>query len=129
MSVLERLILNDGDWADVAPLVIGWPDQRGPARRDNRMFVEGVLGIVRNRSPCRDLSDASGEWNNGFRRVSRWSRKGGWRCVFEALSDDSDFEYLTWIPPSCTRMSMRPAQSPMPKASARCRCGSGANRG
>ena len=29
-----------------------------------------------------------------FRRFSRWSEKGVWRRIFEAMSDDPDFEYL-----------------------------------
>ena len=28
------------------------------------------------------------------RRFSRWSRKGVWRRMFEAMSEDADFEYL-----------------------------------
>jgi hypothetical protein len=33
---------------------IGRPDQKGSTGRDNRMFVEGVLWIVRTGSPWRD---------------------------------------------------------------------------
>ena len=62
--------------------------------RDNRMFVEGVLWIVRTGSPWRDLPEVFGEWNSVFRRFSRWSRKGVWQRIFEAMSDDPDFEYL-----------------------------------
>jgi hypothetical protein len=29
-----------------------------------------------------------------FRRFSRWSAKGVWWRIFEAMSDDPDFEYL-----------------------------------
>jgi putative transposase len=29
-----------------------------------------------------------------FRRSSRWSVKGVWRRIFEAMSDDPDFECL-----------------------------------
>jgi hypothetical protein len=29
-----------------------------------------------------------------FRRFSRWSIKGVWWRIFEAMSDDPDFEYL-----------------------------------
>lgn len=61
---------------------------------DNRMFVEGVLWIVRTGSPCRDLPETFGEWNSVFRRFSRWSAKGVWLRTFEALADDADFEYL-----------------------------------
>ena len=58
------------------------------------MFVEGVLWIVRTGSPWRDLPEAFGEWNSVFRRFSRWSAKGVWLRMFEALADDPDFEYL-----------------------------------
>jgi transposase len=58
------------------------------------MFVEGVLWIVRTGSPWRDLPEVFGEWNSVFRRFSRWSQKGVWQRIFEAMSDDPDFEYL-----------------------------------
>ena len=45
----------------MAPLIIGRPDQKGSTGRDNRMFVEGVLWIVRTGSPWRDLPEAFGE--------------------------------------------------------------------
>jgi putative transposase len=76
------------------PLIIGRPDQKGSTGRDNRMFVEGVLWIVRTGSPWRDLPEAFGDWNSVFRRFSRWNIKGVWWRIFEAMSDDPDFEYL-----------------------------------
>ena len=78
----------------MAPLIIGRPDQKGSTGRDNRMFVEGVLWIVRTDSPWRDLPEAFGDWNSVFRRFSRWSMKGVWWRIFETMSDDPDFEYL-----------------------------------
>ena len=94
MGAKDRLILSDEQWDRISGLIIGRPDQRGSTGRDNRMFVEGVLWIVRTGSPWRDLPEAFGEWNSVFRRFSRWSRKGVWQRTFEALSDDPDFEYL-----------------------------------
>jgi transposase len=94
LSVMDRLVLNDEQWQSICGLIIGRPDQKGSTGRDNRMFVEGVLWIVRTGSPWRDLPEAFGEWNSVFRRFSRWSRKGVWRRMFEAMSDDLDFEYL-----------------------------------
>lgn len=58
------------------------------------MLVEGVLWIVRTGSPWRDLPETFGDWNSVFRRFSRWSMKGVWHRIFEAMSDDPDFEYL-----------------------------------
>ena len=59
-----------------------------------QQFVEGVLWVVRTGSPWRDLPADFGDWNSVFRRFSRWSAKGVWWRFFEALSDDTDFEYL-----------------------------------
>ena len=91
---MDRLVLNDAAWDRIAPLIIGRPGQKGSTGRNNRMFVEGVLWIVRTGSPWRDLPEVFGAWNSVFRRFSRWSQKGVWRRIFEALSDDPDFEYL-----------------------------------
>jgi transposase len=94
LGVMDRLVLSDDQWETMSGLIIGRPDQCGSTGRDNRMFVEGVLWIVRTGSPWRDLPEAFGEWNSVFRRFSRWSEKGVWRRIFEAVSDDPDFEYL-----------------------------------
>lgn len=94
MGVMERLVLSDAAWERMARLIIGRPDQKGSTGRDNRIFVEGVLWIVRTGSPWRDLPEAFGDWNSVFRRFSRWSIKGVWWRIFEAMSDDPDFEYL-----------------------------------
>ena len=94
MGVLDRLVLSDAAWARMAPHIIGDERSRGSSGRDNRMFVEGVLWIVRTGSPWRDLPEVFGEWNSVFRRFSRWSRKGVWHRLFEAMADDPDFEYL-----------------------------------
>jgi putative transposase len=91
---MDRLVLSDDQWERIAPLIIGRPDQKGSTGRDNRMFVESVLWIVRTGSPWRDLHEAFGDWNTVFRRFSRWSAKGVWWRMFEALSDDPDFECL-----------------------------------
>ena len=88
---MDRLVLSDAQWDRISGLIIGRPDQRGSTGRDNRMFVEGVLWIVRTGSVARS---SGGVRNSVFRRFSRWSAKGVWLRMFEALSDDPDFEYL-----------------------------------
>jgi transposase len=69
----------------MAPLIIGRPAQKGSTRRNNRLFVEGLLWIVRTGSPWRDLPQAFGDWNSVFRRFGRWSIKGVWQWIFEAM--------------------------------------------
>jgi hypothetical protein len=55
LGVKDRLDLSDAAWERMAPLIIGRPDQKGSTGRDNRMFVEGVLWIVRTGSPRRRI--------------------------------------------------------------------------
>ncbi len=82
---MDRLVLSDAGWERMAPLIIGRPDQKGSTGRNNRMLVEGALWIVRTGSPWRDLPQAFGDWNSVFRRFSRWSVKGVWWPIFEAV--------------------------------------------
>lgn len=49
----------------------------------------GTNGLSR-----RDLPEAFGAWNSVPRDFSRWSQKGGWWRIFEAMADDSDVEHL-----------------------------------
>lgn len=94
MGVLDRRILNDEGWARMAAHIIGDQRTRGSSGRDNRLFVEAVLWIVRTGSPWRDLPEVFGSWNSVFRRFSRWCAKGVWHRIFAAMADDPDFEYL-----------------------------------
>lgn len=94
MGVFDGLILGDEQWAGMPGPIIGDARTRGSSGRDNRMFVEAVLWIVRTGSPWRALPDVFGSWSSAFRRFSRWSTKGIWHRIFAAMSDDGDFEYL-----------------------------------
>lgn len=94
MAGLDRLVLSDAQWARMSGLIAGRPETPGATGRDNRMFVEAVLWVVRTGAPWRDLPEVFGNWNSAFRRFSRWAAKGVWDRIFEAMSDDPDFEYL-----------------------------------
>jgi transposase len=60
LGVMDRLVLSDAAWERMAPLILGRPDQKGSTGRDNRMFGEGVLWIVRTGSPWRDPPEVRG---------------------------------------------------------------------
>ncbi len=94
MGILDRLILKDGQWDRMSRHIIGDSRTRGSSGHDNRLFVEGVLWIVRTGAPWRDLPETFGNWNSAFRRFSRWSAKGVWHRIMTAMADDPDFEYL-----------------------------------
>ena len=73
MAALDRLVLNDAQWTRMAGLVSGRPETPGSTGRDNRLFVEAVLWVVRTGAPWRDLPEVFGNWNSAFRRFSRWA--------------------------------------------------------
>jgi transposase len=89
---LERRVLRNDQWERIAPLLPGKAEDPGRSGADNRLFVEAVLWIVRVGAPWRDLPEDFGKWN--FQRFRRWVKAGVFDQIFEALSDDADFEYV-----------------------------------
>jgi transposase len=90
---LIRTVLTDVQWERIAPLVPGKKGDPGRAGEDNRRFVEGVLWIVRTGAPWRDLPDCFGKWFSVWKRFRRWALSGVFERLFQALSDEPDFEY------------------------------------
>ena len=90
---MDRHILTDSQWERIAPALPGKSSDPGRSGRDNRLFLEAVLWIVRTGAPWWDLPPGFCNWNSTFRRFRRWARKGVFERVFQSLSDDPDFEY------------------------------------
>ncbi len=89
-----RRELTDRQWQRIEKLVPGKKGDKGRGGKDNRLFVDAVLWILRTGAPWRDLPDAFGKWNSVYTRVLRWARKGRWESLFKALADDPDFEHV-----------------------------------
>ena len=89
----ERFVISDRSWAIIEPLVPGTVRDSGVTARDTRLFLEAVLWRVRVGGPWRDLPPGFGAWNSFFRRFRRWAQGGVFQRIFEAVSDDPDFEY------------------------------------
>ena len=90
---MTRMMLSDAQWERVAPLLPGKSGDPGRSGKDNRLFLEAVLWLVRTGSPWRDLPETFGCWNPVFRRFRRWARKDIFERIFAVLSGDPDFEY------------------------------------
>lgn len=91
---MDRDLLRDDQWARIADMMPGKESDPGCTAADNRLFVEGVLWILRTGSPWRDLPRRHGIWNSVYQRFSRWSKTGVWHRVFAELAKDADFEEL-----------------------------------
>jgi len=49
---------------------------------------------VRVGGPWRDLPPGFGSWNSIFRRFRRWAQRGVFERIFQATTEDADFEYI-----------------------------------
>ena len=90
---MRRFELSDEQWLRVEGLLPGKAGDPGRTAVDSRLFLDAVLWIVRTGAPWRDLPERFGPWNSVFKRFDRWSKKGVWLRVFEALQD-LDLEWL-----------------------------------
>jgi transposase len=85
-------VLNDAQWARIAPLLPGKAEDCG-VTADNRRFVESVFWMARTGAPWRDLPKSFGNWNSVFKRFRRWVAKGVFERLFAEVSGEPDFEY------------------------------------
>jgi len=91
---MSRKIISDKQWQRIHSLLPGKVTDCGVTAKDNRLFLEAVLWIVRCGAPWRDLPSEFGHWNSVYMRYSRWCKKGIWANLFEVLTKDKDSEYI-----------------------------------
>jgi transposase len=90
---MDRFVLTDTQWAKIEPHCLGKPTDPGRSGRNNRLFIEAVLWIVRTGSPWRDLPAQFGNWSTAFLRFRDWCEADVFRRIFDALSEEPDMEY------------------------------------
>ena len=90
---MERFVLTDAQWAKMEPHCLGKPTDPGRSGRDNRLFVEAVLWIIRTGAPWRDLPAGFGKWNTVYKRYRDWVKAAVFFRLFQACSEEPDFEY------------------------------------
>ena len=90
----HRHDISDEVWALLEPLLPGQRGQWGGIAQDNRRFINAVFWILRTGSPWRDLPPDYGKWGTVHQRYIRWSRKGVWQTVLEALIGKPEYALL-----------------------------------
>lgn len=91
---MNRKMLRDDQWARIEHLLPGKASDPGCTAKDNRLFVEAVLWILRTGSPWRDLPRELGNWHSTYVRFARWRDSGVWERVADVLGGDADMEQL-----------------------------------
>ena len=90
----KRYELSQAQWERIAPLLPGKAGDPGRTAADNRLFVNGVLWVLRSGAHWCDLPERYGRWKTLHKRFSRWSKTGVWERVFADLIKDRDNQYL-----------------------------------
>ena len=87
-----RFDLSDEEWALLEPLM---PQSRKSARQDDRRIMNAIFYVLRTGMPWRDLPERYGPYTTAYNRFNRWSRRGIWKKIFDALASKSrDSLYL-----------------------------------
>ena len=92
--MVKRYELSDAQWLRIADLLPGKAGDPGRTGRDNRLFVNGVLWVLRSGAHWHDLPERYGKWKSLHTRFSRWAKAGVWERVFKTLTADRQNEYL-----------------------------------
>ena len=91
---MEGRQINDGQWKQIEGFLPGRPDSVGVTAKDNRLFVDGVLWVLRSGAEWKDLPEEYGKWKSAHKRYTRWARAGIWKKIFQVLLDDPDNRYV-----------------------------------
>src|SRR4249920_1729887 len=87
-----RFDLSDEEWTILEPLI---PGARRSRRVDDRRIMNGIFFVLRTGIPWRDLPERYGPYTTAYNRFNRWSRRGVWKRIFDALAAKSrDSLYL-----------------------------------
>jgi transposase len=77
--------LNDRQWAAVEPHLPR--NQPGARRVDDRRVLSGIIHMLKTGARWRDCPEVYGPYTTIYNRWNRWSRRGVWRRLFEALRE------------------------------------------
>nr|WP_243692040.1 IS5 family transposase [Caulobacter sp. BK020] len=91
---VKRYELSEAQWMRIAPLLPGKATDPGRTAADNRLFVNGVLWVLRSGAFWQHLPERYGKWKSVHARFTRWAKNGVWEKVFAELIKARDNKYL-----------------------------------
>jgi transposase len=91
---IGRYELSDVQWERIKDFLPGRTEHVGRTAMDNRLFVNGVLWVLRSGAHWHDLPDRYGKYKSVHKRFSRWATSGVWEKVFQQLVGDRKNQYL-----------------------------------
>ena len=92
--MVGRYELSEAQWLKIESLLPGKAGDPGRSGKDNRLFVNAVLWVLRSGAAWPDLPERYGKWKSVHTRFARWAKAGVWERVFTVLTADRRNEYL-----------------------------------
>lgn len=89
-----RYELSDVQWEKIKDILPGRIESVGRTAADNRVFVNGVLWVLRSGAHWHDLPERYGKYKSLHKRFSRWAASGVWEKIFHELLRDRKNQYL-----------------------------------
>jgi putative transposase len=86
--------LSDLQWERIEDFLPGRKEHVGRTAADNRLFVNGVLWVLRSGARWYDLPERYGKYKSVHKRFVRWANSGVWKRVFHELVRDKKNQYL-----------------------------------
>jgi transposase len=86
--------LSEGQWNRIQDLLPGRKESVGRTAVDNRVFVNGVLWVLRSGARWSDWPERYGKYKSVPKRLARWAVSGVWDRMFRTLTPDAKDEYL-----------------------------------
>ena len=76
--------LSEGQWAVIEPLLP--KNQAGARRTDDRRVISGIVHVLKTGWRWQDCPSLYGPPTTIYNRFRRWTMRGLWRRLFEALA-------------------------------------------
>jgi putative transposase len=104
---VKRYELDEAQWLRIAPLLPGKASDPERTGSDNRLFVNGVLWVLRSGAHWQDLPERYGKWKTAHKRFSRWAMISSASDMIRSIS--SLTVGMSWIRPATWPQDQPPA--------------------
>ena len=78
----------DEEWAKIVPHLP--TNQPGPARKDDRRILSGIMHVLRVGCRWKDCPSEYGPHKTIYNRFARWSETGKWQRIFAAVAGEPE---------------------------------------
>jgi transposase len=94
LKMANEFWLNDRQWSAIEPLLPH--NQPGARRVDDRRVISGIVHVLKVGCRWEDCPPIYGPSTTIYNRFNRWSRRGLWQRLFEALlkTDGADLQMI-----------------------------------